>query len=78
MSAWTSPAIWPDCTMIWQVFRCQNSLTFYGPLSPFTFLPVCVKQAEQMDQKINDVLAEQIYQRNPKSLFEEVGIFVKE
>ena len=56
----------------------DSSHLLYGRDSPFTFLPVCVKQVEQMDQKINDALAEQIYQRNPKSLFEEVGIFVKE
>ncbi len=55
-----------------------DSSLLYGSDSPFTFLPVCVKQVEQMDQKIKDALAEQIYQRNPKSLFEEVGIFAKE
>lgn len=52
----------------------NESHLLYGSDSPFTLLPVCVSQAEQMDQKSNDTLAEQIYQNNPKLLFKEVGI----
>ena len=46
----------------------------YESDGPFTFLPVCVRQAEQMDQKLGDSLDEQIYQRNPNTLFKEVGL----
>lgn len=43
----------------------------YGSDSPFTFLPVCIKQAEAMDQKLTDDMAEKIYLNNPKNLFRE-------
>lgn len=52
----------------------EDSHLLYGSDSPFTYRPVCVRQAEQMDQKLGDGLAEQIYQRNPKQLFKEVKL----
>ena len=52
----------------------EDSHLLYESDGPFTFLPVCVRQAEQMDQKLGDSLDEQIYQRNPNTLFKEVGL----
>ena len=55
-------------------WESMDSHLLYGSDSPLTFLPVCIRQAEQMDQKLGDGLAEQIYQRNPNTLFKEVGL----
>lgn len=44
----------------------------YGSDSPFTFLPVCIKQAEEMDRGLSDHMAEKIYYGNPQDLFGEL------
>lgn len=44
----------------------------YGSDSPFTFLPICIKQAEAMDQVLSDRMAEKIYHSNPRKLFNDL------
>ena len=53
----------------------DDSHLFYGSDSPYTFLPVCIKQAELMDIKLGDVLSKKIYIDNPQKLFNDIGIF---
>lgn len=50
----------------------EDSQLLYGSDIPFPHLSACIRQAEHMDQKLRDGLAEQIYQRNPEQLFEKV------
>lgn len=52
----------------------DDSHLLYGSDSPFTFLPVCMEQARQMDAKLGDGLAEKIYHANAEELFQKTII----
>lgn len=52
----------------------DDSHLLYGSDSPFTSLPICEEQAKTMDEKLGPDLAEQIYQKNPQTLFQETGL----
>lgn len=52
----------------------DDSHLLYGSDSPFTALPVCRKQAEQMAEKMDGAMEEQVCRQNAGILFREVGL----
>lgn len=51
----------------------SESHLLYGSDSPFTFLPLCLKQAEAMDEKTGE-LSDKIYKLNALELFKKTSI----
>lgn len=52
----------------------DDSHLVYGSDSPYTFLPLCEKQAKDMDEAIDEELQKQIYKENPETLLQETNM----